>query len=238
MIDPLTKIYTEEVNKVLSDQQKQFLNSYVVGKWVIDENGYCNVFGDVSAPTAAKSSQFGGIAKSSNKISGNELPVKFGTIFKTHVLDSGCFNIQMFADVASLNNCPFEVHGNFEARNQSFSTLEGGPEKVFGNYNVSFNLLNLVSLKGCPKFVGGIFDIHGCLGLKRLDYFPDRVESLIVDVQIPYSDLLKYYDRITSGNIKVYDAGKGLWYLDSDQLKKDYEIHRELQHPELGNLDI
>ena len=56
--------------------------------------------------------------------------------------------------------CKFgKVTGNFDCWSNDLITLEGCPEYVGGDFDCEFNKLK--SLKGCPIYIGGLFDISG-----------------------------------------------------------------------------
>ena len=115
----------------------------------------------------------------------------------------------------TLNGSPKFVGGNFYCDgNKNLTNLKSGPEEVGDTYACS-DCSTLTSLEGAPKFVGGDFYCAKCNNL-------------------PYSELFKIVDAI-KGNIYYSSI---LIPEDKDAIRRKRDIHMNLQHDELGNLDI
>ena len=116
--------------------------------------------------------------------------------------------------ITSLAGCPKFVGTFYCYGNKNLTNLIGGPEEVKGRYDCS-SCTNLTSLEGAPKFVGGGFYCYKCNNL-------------------PYSELFKIVD-IVEGDIfyKDYRTPE-----DKNAIRHARDIHMNLQHDELGNLDV
>lgn len=98
-----------------------------------------------------------------NNIHG-KLPVKFGEVTGKFVVAEQYFS--------TLEGFPHSVGGDFDITNCEITSLEGGPKKVGGYYLCSFN--EITSLKGCPESVGESF-ICTNNPLTSLEYGPKTV---------------------------------------------------------------
>ena len=117
----------------LNEEQINFLNRCVRGKWNLGDESVVDIDGDFDCFNE-ELSYFKGI--------------KFGKI-------NGDFNCS-YNNLTSLEGCPKEVGGNFYCHYNNLTSLEGGPEKVGGDFHCAFN--NLSSLEGAPKEIGGNFN--------------------------------------------------------------------------------
>ena len=108
-----------------------------------------------------------------------KLPVRFA--------ETGTFEVVM-AGLKTLEGCPRDVRGNFDASLNPIDSLEGGPVSVGDAYNVS-NCKNLTSLRGAPQFVNNAFIATQC----NLSHFHELAHSKIdrlVLTQNPITSLL------------------------------------------------
>ena len=169
---------------------KKLLDKAIKGTYSFDENGFCNVEGDVYL-----------VNKKLNK-----LPVNFGIV-------SGTFNCS-FNQLTALEGSPREVGRLFMCNDNPLNSLVGGPEKVKIDYCCS-NCTNLTSLEGAPEEVEGNFYCSYILFL-------------------PYKELFKIVDHVKG---KIFYSSI-LTPEDKDAIRRKRDIHMNLQHDELGNLDI
>jgi len=113
-------------------EKSELLNKWVEGTYVIDEEGFVNVDGDV---TVIDFYQY-------------QTEIKFGNV-------SGYF--YCFANnLTSLKGAPEKVGGNFSCYNNKLTTLEGSPNTVGRYFDCRNN--ELTTLEGSPQAVGGDFD--------------------------------------------------------------------------------
>ena len=96
---------------------------------------------------------------------GSLLGIKFG-------IADGDFIINALG-LTSLEGCPEEVIGAFNASNNKIENLIGGPKKVGRSYNINDNK-KLVSLEGAPEEIGGTFNINDCNMLASLEGGPKK----------------------------------------------------------------
>ena len=116
----------------LNEEQIDFLNRCVTGKWHLNNEGVVNV--DDSFYCNDKGiSDFKGI--------------KFGKV-------NGDFDCS-YNNLSSLEGCPKEVVGHFDCSHNKLSSLEFAPERVRSSFYCQNN--SLTSLDGAPKEVGGFF---------------------------------------------------------------------------------
>jgi hypothetical protein len=146
------KVFEDESGSVvLTDGQKEFLNSYTEGAWELNPNtGLVDINGTFDC-------------------NGQDLPslmgIRFGKVTGSFYCDSnqltsldGCPTETgkdfwcSFNDLSSLEGSPRKVGMMFYCSDNNLVSLEGGPVEVFGGYFCSSN--NLTSLKGAPK--GGV----------------------------------------------------------------------------------
>jgi len=78
--------------------------------------------------------------------------------------------------LTSMEGFPEEVTGNFNVSNNRIENLVGGPKKVGKSYNASSNQ-KLISLEGAPEEVGEGFSVTDCYGLTSLEGGPKRTGS-------------------------------------------------------------
>ena len=179
------------INPITIDPEiKKLLDKCVIGTYSFDENGFCNVEGDV---------RFG--SRGFTKI-----PIKFGIVSG----DFECF-INTFT---TLEGSPLEVGGSFSCNSNQLTSLVGGPRKVGGTFNCNVN--PLLTLDGIPEEIGG---------------------KLICSIKVgtlPYSELFNVVDKV-KGDIYYTRSGKPE---NKDAIRRKRDIHINLQHDELGNLDI
>lgn len=106
------------------------------------------------------------------------IPVQFGVI-------DGSFSISNNPNLESLKGCPEEVTAKFScAMNRKITSLEFGPKKVGGLYNI--RQCSLTDLKGAPEEVGGNFNAFGN-GLKSLVGGPKKIGA---DYAVYYNNLV------------------------------------------------
>ena len=103
-----------------------------------------------------------------------------------------------------------KVKGNFDCSDNQLTSLENAPSEVGGNFYCSGNLLT--TLDFTTKIKGDLY----CSG----------------NIGLPYKELFKILDNVQED---IIFNGK---ILDPDKLRRDRDIHMNLQHDELGNLDI
>ena len=96
---------------------------------------------------------------------GGLLGIKFGTVDGDFLIN-GC-------GLTSLEGCPEEVTGTFNAGNNKIENLIGGPKKVGRSYNINDNK-KLVSLEGAPEETGGTFNVNDCYMLASLEGGPKK----------------------------------------------------------------
>lgn len=178
-------------------------------EFTIDENGLINCNGNV-------------IIKNEHIVDG-KIPFKFGKVFGDFSYMPSDYTL-----LTSLENSPdfvgksFTIHGS-----RNLKTLKYFPKDVNSfllyscillkdlsgiNINtvkgdvVVINCSNITSLKGCPEIIGGNFNLHQMLNVKKLDYFPKEINKLFIDK--------KLYNRFGGVNIKKVCNIKGeitLW---------------------------
>jgi len=127
------KVFESQDRSDLTNEQKEFLNKWVDGKWSFDPStGLVDVRGNVSF--------------SSHEI-GDLRGIKFGKV-------SGNFECG-YNLLTSLDGAPKEVGNNFQCDSNQLTSLIGGPKKVGRNFYCNHN--SLTSLDGAPEEVGGDF---------------------------------------------------------------------------------
>lgn len=129
-----------ESSQKLNDNQKRFLDEYVLGDWTYDpETGVVNVDGSFHC------SSWGGFNI------GGDMDIQFGHVTSNFICS--------YNHLESLEGCPKSVGGDFHCDHNNLKDLKGGPERVGGDYNCSKNQLE--SLEGCARVIGGDLDLFG-----------------------------------------------------------------------------
>jgi len=113
------------------EEKTKLLDEWIKGTYVIDEDGFVNVIGDVSTFNFYK----------------YQPEIKFGTI-------SGYFDCS-YNNLTTLEGIPKTVGGSFCCSGNKLTTLEGCPHTVLDGFYCAFN--GLTTLEGSPKPVGGNF---------------------------------------------------------------------------------
>lgn len=103
---------------------------------------------------------------------GSLLGLKFGKV-------DGNFTINACM-LTSMEGFPEEITGGFQAGNNKFQNLIGGPKKVGKYYSISQNE-DLNSLEGSPEEVGGPFEVSYCRSLYSLEGGPKKAGSYACD---------------------------------------------------------
>ena len=96
---------------------------------------------------------------------GSLLGIKFGKVDGDFFIGS-CM-------ITSMEGFPEEVAGNFNVSNNRIENLVGGPKKVGKAYNANSNP-KLISLEGAPEEVDGEFSVNDCYSLTSLEGGPKR----------------------------------------------------------------
>lgn len=94
-------------------------------------------------------------------------------------------NKSVIFNFMKLKELPFifgEVEGNFNCFSCGLESLKGSPSVVKGSFDCGFNS-KLLSLEGCPKFVGGNFYCTAT-NLESLDHLPDFIGG---DIHFDYN---------------------------------------------------
>ena len=100
----------------------------------------------------------------------NTLPLKFGTV-------DGNFSI-LHLRLKSLDGCPTDITGTFNASYNIFPDLKGGPKRVGGDYYVSYNP-ELRSLEGMAEtIVGGVNLSSTRISEDDFKYLPKKLKEL------------------------------------------------------------
>ena len=135
----------------LNEEQINFLNKYVKGKWHLNDEGVVDVY-DSFYCNDKGISDFKGI--------------KFGKV-------NGDFDCS-YNNLTSLEGGPKKVGGDFHCAFNNLSSLEGAPKEIGANFNCSYN--NLSSLEFGPKEVNGDFNCsHN--NLTSLVFGPEKVNG-------------------------------------------------------------
>lgn len=92
--------------------------------------------------------------------------IKFGKI-------EGDFSANSIG-LETLEGCPIEVTGLFQASNNKFVNLKGCPIKIGKTLYLSNNS-DLRSLEGSPEEIGGDFSIDSCRSLTSLEGSPKKI---------------------------------------------------------------
>lgn len=122
-----------ENEKVLTGKQKEFLDGYTQGSWILNpKTGLVDVNGSFNC-------------------SRKELKDLCGIEFRNVTGDFSCYNNKL----TSLKGAPREVGGNFFCDNNKLTSLKGAPRKVGGSLSCYDN--SLTSLEGAPMEVGEHF---------------------------------------------------------------------------------
>lgn len=122
----------------MSEEEREFLNNYVIGKWKISDDGISiDVDGDVNMSR-----------KGLHRI----IP-KFNKI-------NGKFVCADNRDLMSLEGAPNETSGDFFCNGNKLDSIELRDLMVGRDLDVSYN--NITSLEGLPKEVKGIIWIQDC----------------------------------------------------------------------------
>lgn len=99
---------------------------------------------------------------------GGLLGIKFGRV-------DGDFMVNA-CGLTSLEGCPEEITGTFNAGSNKIENLIGGPKKVGKSYNVNGNT-KLISLEGSPEEIGEKFNVTDCNMLPSLEGGPKKAGS-------------------------------------------------------------
>ena len=100
----------------------------------------------------------------------NTLPLKFGTV-------DGNFNISRLR-LKTLEGCPTDITGTFNASYNIFPNLKDGPRRVGGDYYVSYNP-ELKSLDGMAEIVvGGVNLSSTRISEDDFKYLPKKMKEL------------------------------------------------------------
>ena len=117
----------------MTTQEKvELLNEWISGSYVIDEEGFVNVNGDVRV----------------TNFYNYQDQIKFGNVSG----DFNCSNNRLI----TLEGSPKTVGGDFKCHYNYLTTLEESPQTVGGGFYCSYN--RLTTLEGSPKIVGYNFD--------------------------------------------------------------------------------
>jgi len=143
----------EDLFKPESMTIEKYLKKWIKGSYTIDEDGFCNVNGNVKITNQSIS----------------KLPVKFNKV-------SGYFYCSENKFI-SLEGFPQEVGGNFDCSENELVSLKYGPKEVGKDFNCSHN--KLTSLEGCPQKVGGNFDCENNK-LTSLEGGPEEVNGYFI----------------------------------------------------------
>ena len=173
---------------------------------------------------------------------GNLLGIKFGKV-------TGDFWINACM-LTSMEGFPEEITENFNASNNRFENLVGGPKKVGKSYNASSNQ-KLTSLEGAPEEVGASFSISDCYSLTSLEGGPKRVGSYDcnstpirslkgapIEINGPYASLsanhCNYLSSLEGAPILVsssrfpsysFDSCENLYSLEGLPLDREYNVN-------------
>jgi hypothetical protein len=79
------------------------------------------------------------------------------------------------------------VLGDIHANNKGLTSLEGSPESILGNFDISRNS-KLKSLLGGPKEIDGHYIVDSC-GITSLEGIPSRIGSDLVLANNPLTSL-------------------------------------------------
>ena len=140
--------------KALDKATEKRWSSDPISTWKINpETGLVDIDGRFNAPS------------SDDFRNGSLLGIKFG-------IADGDFIINALG-LTSLEGCPEEVTGTFNASNNKIENLIDGPKKVGKSYNVSGNN-KLVSLEGAPEEIGETFNVTDCTSLPSLEGGPKK----------------------------------------------------------------
>lgn len=140
--------------KALDKATEKRWSSDPISTWKINpETGLVDIDGRFNAPS------------SDDFRNGSLLGIKFG-------IADGDFIISALG-LTSLEGCPQEVTGTFNASNNKIENLIDGPKKVGKSYNVSGNN-KLVSLEGAPEEIGETFNVTDCTSLPSLEGGPKK----------------------------------------------------------------
>ena len=218
MNDPISNIYQQMIlneSTINKDEQiKKWLEKYTTkqSSIIIDSNGLVSIDGRFDFSNDKR----------------KKIPVQFLKVTE-------CFYTSI--SITSLAGCPKFVGNNFYcSNNKNLTNLIGGPEEVKGDY-CCYYCSNLTSLDGAPEEVGGYFDCNGNKNLTNLKSGLKKVKGDFYCYKcnnLPYSELFKIVD-IVDGDIFYTN-----FYTpeDKDAIRRARDIHINLQHDELGNLDI
>ena len=140
--------------KALDKATEKRWSSDPISTWKINpETGLVDIDGRFNAPS------------SDDFRNGSLLGIKFG-------IANGDFIINALG-LDSLEGCPEEVTGTFNAGSNKIENLIGGPKKVGKSYNVNGNN-KLVSLEGSPEEIGETFNVTDCTSLPSLEGGPKK----------------------------------------------------------------
>jgi len=155
--------------------------------------------------------------------------------------------------LTSMEGFPEEVTGNFNASNNKFENLVGGPKKVGKSCNLSSNQ-KLNSLEGSPEEVGEAFNITDCYNLTSLEGGPKRtgnyecnstrirsLKGAPVEINNPYASFSASYCHslsslegapiLITGNPRTptysFNLCENLYSLEGLPLDKDYYVNLE-----------
>jgi len=177
------KIFEQFKKHELTKEQREWLDSVVLGNWVVNAQGKVDVEGSVNNFFHQRSLE--------------RLPVEFGRV-------SSYFNVEGCKELTTLKGCPREVGNWFSCHGcTSLVTLEGCPNVVKGWFNCS-GCTSLVTLEGCPRTVEGAFDCSGCTSLVTLEGCPTEIGDDFWCRNCPQLRSLSGAPRIKRGNHQFF----------------------------------
>ncbi len=91
----------------------------------------------------------------------------------------------------------YHVDGYFSCAHNQLISLEGCPQYVGGNFYCDYNQLTL--LQYCPQYVNGLL-VGNHNKLLSLEYFPEKIND---DISLNNNELLKYKKDSNDINIKT-----------------------------------
>lgn len=109
-------------------------------------------------------------------------------------------------EIETLVHAPEVITGSFVSKYGQYTTLEGGPKEVTGDYKITNNS-ELRSLKGCPEIIHGDFIIDHCAKLESLEGGPRIVEGDYVCSTTGIRSIQGAPDQV-NGDFGIWSAAK------------------------------
>ena len=146
-----------ESNDGLTDEQRKFLDKYILGRWSVNGEGLVDVQGGFYCYRQGLEDFLG---------------IRFGKVSGNFWCDGN--------QLRTLEGSPREVGEDFDCDGNQLRTLQGSPRKVGGNFRCYDN--PLISLEGAPDVIEGEFCFQDTTFRYNLQSFLNEIDHVKPDV--------------------------------------------------------